>query len=458
MSPALYTGPLRPLSALADHLAHLVEGRLWLKVLIGMGLGIVTGILLGPGVGWVDQPVAKTLVSWLALPGQLFLALVQMIVIPLVFASIVRGIAAAGSGDELRTLGLGAGLFFLATTVGATVIGLSLALAVDPGAYIDVDQLRSGLGAAVQGPPGAATVPQANNLPALFISLLPTNPLDAMARGQMLQVILFAVIVGVALVGMAKDKSGPLFDLLGSLLEVCMTVVSWAMRLAPIAVFGLMTQLVATVGFGVLGGMVVYVATVLAGLLLLGGLYLLLVLGLARRSPLGFLAGVRELLLLAFSTSSSAAVMPLSIQTAEERLGVRTSIARLLVPLGATVNMNGTALYQGVATVFLATAFGVPLDTPALMFVVAMAIVAAIGSPGTPGAGIIILAMLLEGVGIPAAGIALILGVDRLLDMSRTAVNVAGDMTACVVMERLLGEHRAVSRPHPPASEAAPEI
>lgn len=432
-------GPRPWPGSLARRFNRLVEGRLWLKVMVGMALGILTGLLLGPGVGWVDPPTAKTLVSWLALPGQLFLALVQMIVVPLVFASIVRGIAASASGQELRTVGLAGTGFFLATTVLATGIGLALALAVDPGAYIDLTELRAGLGVAAQSPAGDMPRPETTNLPALLISLLPANPLDAMAQGQMLQVILFAVIVGVALVGMPREKATPLLDLLGSLLEVCTTVVSWAMRLAPIAVFGLMTRLVATVGFGVLAGMLVYVATVLGGLLVLVGLYGLLIGTLGQRSPLRFFADLRALLLLAFSTSSSAAVMPLSIRTAETVLGVRASVARLLVPLGATVNMNGTALYQGVATVFLATAFGVPLDAAALVFVVAMAIVAAVGSPGTPGAGIIILAMLLEGVGVPAAGIALILGVDRLLDMARTAVNVAGDMTACVVIDRLSG-------------------
>jgi len=433
--------PLRPLADLAGKLNRLVEGRLWLKVVLGMVLGILTGVLLGPGVGWVAPATSRTIVSWLALPGQLFLVLVQMIVVPLVFASIVRGLATSGTG-ELKTLGLGDGAFFLATTVLATTIGLALALAIDPGAYIDVDQLRASFGTS-SIPASAAGAPTLTNVPALLISLLPTNPLDAMAQGQMLQVILFAVIVGVALVSMPRDKAAPLFDLLGSLLEVCMTVVSWAMRLAPLAVFGLMSRLVATIGFGVLAGMAVYVGTVLLGLLMLVALYLILVAGVARRSPLRFLAATRELLLLAFSTSSSAAVMPLSIQTAEERLAVRNGIARLLVPLGATINMNGTALYQGVATVFLATAFGVALDTGALLFVVSMAVVAAIGSPGTPGAGIVILAAVLEGVGIPAAGVALILGVDRLLDMARTAVNVAGDMTACVVLDRVLGSTEA---------------
>jgi Na+/H+-dicarboxylate symporter len=426
----------------------LVEHRLWLKVLIGLALGVITGILLGPGVGWVPPSTSATIVSWLALPGTLFLVLIQMIVVPLVFASVVRGLAASSGGAELKELGLGGGAFFVVTTAVATAIGIALALWIDPGRFVDAAQVRASLGSAPTSAASAARLPEFTDVPALVVALLPTNPLESMASGQMLQVILFAVIVGVALVNIPASKSAPLFDLLGSLQEVCMKVVSWAMRLAPLAVFGLMTRLVASVGFQVLGGMAVYMATVLLGLLLLVAGYLTLLVVLAQRSPLSFLGSIREVMLLAFSTSSSAAVMPLSIQTAEERLQVRPSVARFLVPLGATVNMNGTALYQGVATVFLAQVFAVPLDPGALLFVVAMAVMASIGSPGTPGAGIVILAVVLEGVGVPASGVALLLGVDRLLDMARTAVNVTGDMTACVVMERGL-TLREVARRHP---------
>jgi len=182
----------------------------------------------------------------------------------------------------------------------------------------------------------------------------------------------------------------------------------------------------------------VYVLTVLAGLLALLVMHVTIAFVLGGKSPGVFLRGSREVLLLAFSTSSSAAVMPLSIQTAEDALGVPPSVARFLIPLGATINMNGTALYQGVATVFLAQVFGVDLGAMALLFVVVTAVAASIGSPATPGTGIVILSMVLEGVGIPVAGIALILGVDRILDMSRTAANVAGDLTACVVLGRWL--------------------
>ena len=214
-----------------------------------------------------------------------------------------------------------------------------------------------------------------------------------------------------------------------------MTVVRWAMWLAPVAVFGLMARVMTQLGVAALIGMAQYVVTVLVGLALLFLAYLAIVGIVARRSPTHFVRSTRELLLLAFSTSSSAAVMPMSIKTAEEKLGVRSSVAQFVVPLGATINMNGTALYQGVATVFLAQAYGVELGISGMLLIVALAVGASIGSPATPGVGIVILATVLTSVGIPAEGIALILGVDRLLDMSRTAINVAGDLVASQVMD-----------------------
>jgi Na+/H+-dicarboxylate symporter len=437
MAHPLESIELEPLRRLSDTLQRLVENRLWLQVLIGMVAGTGIGLLLGPGVGWVDARTAATIGSWLALPGMLFLAVIQMIVVPLVFASIVRGLASSESPAQLRSLGFGAAAFFVATSAVATGLGLGLGLLVRPGRFIDPALVQRGLGTAPPiGTSGAAEVPTLGDLPELLTRLVPTNPLASMVGGEMVQVILFAIVIGVALVNLAPEKSAPLFDLLGSLQEVCMKVVSGAMRLAPIAVMGLLARMTSTVGLEVLAGMAVYVLTVLAGMLLLLVFYLTIVAASAGRGPLAFLQPAREVLLLAFSTSSSAAVMPLSIETAEDRLGVDPQVAGFVIPLGATVNMNGTALYQGVATVFLAQVFDVSLGGWGLLFVVVMAVAASIGSPAAPGAGIVILAMVLEGIGIPIAGIALLLGVDRVLDMSRTAANVAGDLTACVVLDR----------------------
>ena len=426
-----------PLNYLSNQLTRLVKGRLWLKVLIGMFLGIAAGMLIGPTTGWFEIKTATTIGNWLAFPGQLFLTLIQMIVIPLIFASVVRGLTASESFEQLRKMGVGVVVYFIVTTTIAIIIGLAVATTINPGKYVDADSLKITVqtSASISTPTQAST-PTLSELPQKLVTLLPSNPLTSMVEGQMLQVVLFAMIMGVALVMMKPAQAKPLLDLMTSLQEVCMTVVGWAMRLAPVAVFGLMAQLTTKIGLNAILGMSVYVGTVLLGLVILLSLYLLLVLIISRESPFAFLKSTRDVLLLAFSTSSSAAVMPLSIKTAEENLKVHSSVSQFVIPLGATINMNGTALYQGVATVFLAQVFGVDLSMSALLLVVVTAVGASIGSPGTPGVGIVILAIVLDTAGIPTAGIALILGVDRILDMSRTAVNVCGDLVAAKLMNQ----------------------
>jgi Na+/H+-dicarboxylate symporter len=430
----------RSLKYLTGNLQSLVRGRLWLQVLIGMVAGITTGILLGPSTGWVDAATAATIGDWLAFPGKLFLALIQMIVIPLVFASIIRGLAATEDLEQLRRMGSRVVLYFIATTALAIIIGLVLALFIKPGNFVDSRALQATLAAV----PAAAenTAPAGINfkeLPQHIITLLPANPLNSMVESNMLQVVIFAMVVGVALVMMAPAQSKPMLDLLGSLQEVCMTVVRWAMLLAPVAVFGLLAQLAAKLGLNALFGLAVYVGTVLLGLLLLFTVYLVIIYLVAKQRPLAFIISVRDVLLLAFSTSSSAAVMPLSIKTAEEKLGVRPSVSQFVIPLGATINMNGTALYQGVAALFLAQVYGIDIGIGAMTLIVLTSVGASIGAPATPGVGIVILSMVLGTVGIPAAGIALIMGVDRILDMSRTAINVSGDLVAAKLMDRWVG-------------------
>ena len=428
---------LRSLKHLSGYLSTLVEGRLWLKVLIGMGLGLLLGVLLGPSAGFVEPRTGVLLGNWLALPGQLFLAVIQMIIVPLVIASVIRGLAASDNVEQLRRIGLVVTAFFILTTAVAALIGLWVTGLLGPGRGLGATlEIAAGASAPVAASPA---IPGVSELPDALIGLLPGNPLSSMVQGEMLQVVIFAMIVGIALVSLPPAQSRPLLDLLESLQQVCMTVVRWAMLLAPIAVFGLMARLTSQIGFDALLGMAFYVVTVLLGLLILFALYLVLLYVFARERPGAFLRGTRDLLLLAFSTSSSAAVMPMSIRTAEEQLGVRPSISQFVIPLGATINMNGTALYQGVAAMFLAQVYGVDIGIGGMALVVAMAVGASVGSPGTPGVGIVILAMVLTSVGIPAEGVALIMGVDRILDMCRTAVNVAGDLVAARLMDGWIG-------------------
>jgi Na+/H+-dicarboxylate symporter len=429
------------LKNLSHSLHDLLEKKLWLKILIGMGSGVLMGLLLGPFGGYVDPAYAEIIGEWFALPGYVFLGLLKMIVIPLIFASIILGVASSRNMSELKKIGLLTATYSMVTTAIATVIGLGMALYIHPGYYINGELIKSGLGGGVQAvPKNLSFSPSALTLPSTLVgNLLPSNPLGAMVNGEMLQVVIVAIIIGVALVSLEKSQSTPMVSFLNSVQAVCMTVVKWSMSLAPIAVFGLLTKFTIKFGIEALMGMAVYVGTVLASLLLLMCLNLLIVFVVGRYNPFDFLKAIRDVMLLAFSTSSSAAAMPLTLKTAEEKLGVSPSISQFVIPLTATMNLNGTALYQGVATVFLAEVFGIHLGSFQLMVVVITAVAASIGTPSIPGVGLIVLSIILGSVGIPTSGIALIMGVDRILDMSRTAVNVTGDLVTCKVIDRLLG-------------------
>ncbi|NIY77114.1 dicarboxylate/amino acid:cation symporter [Thalassospira sp. HF15] len=433
----------RSLLPFAYSLQSLVHGRLWLQVLVGMVAGVCTGLLLGPTTGLLSKETSAVVGNWLAFPGHLFLALIQMIVIPLVFSSIIRGLCSSDDIDQLRRLGVRATLFFVLTTAVSVTIGVALALFVRPGDYVDASNL--GLAGAIDAPGDVAEGGGAGilDLPDHVLTLLPSNPLSSMVESNMLQVVIFASIFGVALVVMQRDKARPVLDLLASLQEVCLTIVKWAMWLAPFAVFGLMARLTADTGPQALLGMLVYVATVLVGLCLMLGILLAVARIYAGVSPKTFLHAAKDVMLLAFSTSSSAAVMPLSIRTAEGPLRVRKNISQFVIPLGATINMNGTALYQGVAAIFIAQVFGVEIGAAGLVLIVLTSVGASIGSPATPGVGIVILSTILVSIGVPASGIALIMGVDRLLDMSRTVLNVSGDLVACLVLDRMDQDDRS---------------
>lgn len=421
----------RSLLRLTEKYQRLVEGRMWLRVLVGMVAGIGTGVLLGPSANLVPAHIATVAVEWLALPGQAFLLLLQMLVVPLVVASVIRGLAASASLEQLRRAGPRLGTWFLASSTVSVALGVSAGLLVRPGRFVPQPDIAPG-----DAPMETAQGPSMVELPSNLLSLLPDNPLGSMVEGQMLQVVIFSLIVGVALLTMKPAAARPALELLGSVQDLCTTVMSFAMRLAPIAVFGLLARLAASTGLQALVGVGVYVLTVLGALLVLLVLYLLAAWLIGGKPPGQFLKAIREAQLLAFSTSSTAAVLPVSLQAAQEKLGVRPSIARLVLPLGATINMDGTAVYQGVATVFLAQVFGIDLSIGALAVVVATAVGASLGSPSTPGAGIILLAMVLEQVGIPGAGIALIISVDRIVDMCRSALNCTGDLTAALVLDR----------------------
>jgi len=432
------------LGALAEKLAFLIRSKLWIQIVVCMVLGIGIGLLVSPeGGAIVPEKTAELITGWLVLPGHLFLALIQMIMLPLVVSSIVLGIAGAEDLSKLRKMGLRIAPYFVGTTTVAVLIGVALAMFVEPGQYIDPQMLNTTLSYTDVVDVGKKL--ETLTLHDRIVGLIPANPLSAALDESMLQIVVFAILMGVALASIDSVRAKPLLDISRSVQELSMKIVSWAMVIAPLAVLGLLAQITMQVGIDALVGMSVYVGTVLAGLGLLLVFYLTIAFMVGGIRPSVFLSQIREVQLLAFSTSSSAAVMPLSIKTAEEKLSIQSSTADFIVPLGATINMDGTALYQVVAAVFLTQVFGVDLSSGELFLLITTTIGASIGSPSTPGVGIVILGTILTNIGVPASGIALIIGVDRILDMSRTAINVTGDITACVVMDKWLPSEAILS-------------
>lgn len=422
------------LKSLSVYLDRLIQKRLWLKVIIALVLGVGTGFMLSAEVGWVPRTVAVPLSDWLALPGNLFLKLVQMVMIPLIFASIITGIV-SNSGPQLKKMGLRVGVYFLFTTVVSITIGVTVATVIKPGSFMQVDHEATSL---VQETAGSEE--SKGSLPKSIAELLPDNPLASMVSGEMLSIVIFTLIVGIALLQIENKLSDPIVGILHGIQEICMTVVKWAMRLVPTAVFGLMAQLTANTGFDSLKGVGVFMVTVLLGLFLLLLVYMLLVATLGGANPLKFLSKITDVQLLAFSTASSAAVMPLSLKTAEDQLHIKPSVSNFIIPIGATVNMDGTAVFQCIATLFIAQTYGIDFTLISLVLIMTTIVASSIGTPAIPGGGVLILATVLQSASIPAEGVMLIIGVDRILGMFRTALNVTGDLSACMIFNRWMSK------------------
>lgn len=420
------------LKYLDKYLRSLIENNLWVQVLIALFIGIITGIALGPEMGWVPQETSAKIGNWLALPGNIFLRLVQMIMIPLIFSSIILGIV-SHSGEQLKKMGIRVSAYFITTTTISIILGVILALFFKPGKYI-FDQ------GAFQIPDSpedlSETVTPYSDIPSALLELIPSNPLQAILSGEMLSIVVFTILIGVAITQLSKEMNLVIMDILYATQELCMIVVKWAMILIPIAVFGLIAQLTLNLGVESLTGIGMYVVVVLIGLFLLLAFYMILVLLIGKRNPFTFLKHIREAQLLAFSTTSSAAVMPISMKTAEEDLEVDPSISNFLIPIGATINMDGTALYQCISSLFIAQAYGIELNLTTIIVLMVTIVGASIGTPSIPGGGVVVLASVLTGVGIPTEGIFIIIGVERILGMFRTAINVTGDLTACVVFDQ----------------------
>jgi len=427
---------IRPLNKLSFYLDHLIQNRLWLKVIIGLILGAGLGLLLNPSTGLISESLSSWLANWLDLPGQIFMRLVQMIMIPLIFASIISGIV-SNTSENLKTFGLRLLLYFIFTTAISIIIGLIVTLIMKPGLYIFK------LGGFPNSNEEQSVVSEApklmENIPMAISNLIPNNPLQSILTGEMLGVVIFTIIIGVAITQLQKETSKPIIRFTEAIQKICMIVVSWAMILVPYAVFGLMAALLSRTGIDIFLGLGYYMIVVIVGLILLMLFYLLLVFFVANKNPLTFLQKIKEPQLLAFSTASSAAVMPLSMKTADDKLEVSSNISDFVVPIGATINMDGTALFQCVTTIFMAQAYGIDLSIINLVLITFTVVAASIGTPAIPGGGVIILASVLQSAGIPVDGLIIIIGIDRILGMFRTAVNITGDLTACVIFDKFYG-------------------
>ena len=361
--------------------------------------------------------------------GQIFINSLKMLVVPLVFISLVCGTAALGDINKLGRLGGKALLFYLGTTALAITLAIFVAIIVAPGQGIELATTAAHTFTPVEGPSLAQTV----------INLVPDNPIKAMAEGQMLPLIFFSLLFGIAIV-MAGESGRRIEQQFNDYNTIMMQLVVILMKFAPVGIFCLIAKTFALQGFDVIKPLLSYFLVV-ASVLIIHVLvnYTLLLKLLTGLNPWVFLRKMREVQIFAFSTSSSNATIPINIENAEKKIGVDNSVASFIIPLGATINMDGTAIMQGVATVFIANAFGIDLTTGDYLAVILTATLASIGTAGVPGVGLIMLAMVLDQVGLPVEGIALIIGVDRLLDMMRTAVNVTGDAAAAVIIAKSEG-------------------
>ncbi len=391
------------------------------------------------------QPVSSVgakLIRFLSPIGVLFMRLIRMVIVPLVFASLVVGIASLGDVRRLGRLGSKTLATYMVTTALAVSIGLTVAHVVRPGEFVgeaDVAALRAQFKADAGSRADQAAV--APSMVENLLNIVPENPVESMANGNMLQIIFFALLFGIALTMLKENRSRQVVNFIDTVQQAMILIIHMVMAVAPFGVAALLAEVVGNSGWSILASLMVYAGAVVLGLLLQAGIvYGLLVRFIARLNVKTFLRAARPAQLIAFSTSSSSATLPVTLECAEDNLGISKAVSSFVIPLGSTVNMDGTALYQGVAAVFIAQVFGVDLSLGAQLGIVFAATAASVGAAGVPGAGMITLAMVLTTAGIPIEGVALILGVDRILDMFRTSVNVTGDLAVTAAMAASEGE------------------
>ena len=394
---------------------------LWKRILLALALGVIAGMIWGPGAASI---------SWL---GDLFVRLIRMVVVPLVFVTLVSGVVAMGDPAKLGSLGAKTLAIYMVTTLAAIVIGLMLAAALQPGVGVD---LSAAAPTAVQ-----EAIPLSERL----LSIVPSNPIAALAEGNILAIIFFALLVGVSLLTIG-EKGKPVAELMDSSSEMMLRITHWVMEVAPFGVFALIAAVAGTQGVAALLdvltlALAVVLACVIHVVVVHGVGIIKLSLGL---SPLNFFKGARDAMLVAFSTSSSSATLPVSMSVAEDNLGIKPVVASTVLPLGATINMDGTALYVGIVSVFAAQAFGIDLSLTDYAIIAGSTTLVSIGTAAVPGASLFLMAAVMGAIGISPEQIAIVIGFilpfDRPLDMLRTVVNICGDLSVATAVANWEGE------------------
>lgn len=397
-----------------------LTSKIFISLICGMILGIVMHYFVPKG--HIKDDIIIDGIFYLL--GQMFIRAMQMLVVPLVFFSIADGCRNMGDTKTLGKVGIRIVLFYLLTTALAIIIALSLASIINPGKGMNMElgsnEFKMDTG-------------EKTSMKDTLLNMIPTNPIEALAKGDMLQIIIFAVIVGLLIAGM-EDRMETLGNIITEMNELMMSMTMAVMKLAPIGVFFLIARTFSNLGYDVILSMLSYMISVILGLafqLLI--VYMLLLTIFVRVNPFAFLKKYFPVMTFAFSTASSNATVPLNIQTLED-IGVDKKISSFTIPLGATINMDGTAIMQGVAVVFIANAYGIDLTLNDYLTVILTATIASVGTAGIPSVGLVTLSMVLSSVGLPVEGIAMIMGIDRILDMARTAINTTGDASGTIIV------------------------
>lgn len=412
----------------ASHDSHLPWHRkLWVQIVAAMVVGVALGLIGG-----------ESAAHWVGWMGTIFVRLLRMVIVPLIFTSIVTGVATVGSGANLGRLGLKTFLYYTTTSLMAIVVGLFLVNLIRPGDAADIANAAAAELPEVETP---------SSLAEIFVRLIPTNPVQAMAEGDMLAIIFFALLVGVAITRLPETRHQRVAGLFEDLFELMMVLTGGIIRLAPLGVLGLMTRAVSTAGFGTFDTLLTYAGTITLGLAihLLITLPLLLML-VGRMRPWVHYRNMSDALLMAFSTSSSSATLPVTLRCVEKNVGVSNRTASFVLPMGATINMDGTALYECVGVIFISQVLSFGLDLTAQMTIVVTALLASIGAAGIPSAGLVMIFVVTEAVGMTGDQVGIVVGtmlaIDRPLDMMRTMTNVFSDSCGAAIIAKSEGEER----------------